>query len=121
MERALLGKRRGGVRLYDSFVFCHNMDMKRSASRKSRVFTISFPEKLAQQVVAVAEDENRSISELFREAFRSYSMERNERKLIVARAEAAKRGPVRYTEADVESLVHEIRAENRARQKKKTA
>ena len=104
--------------LYEIVVFCHNRSMKTPTPRASRVFTVSFPEKLAKQVIAVANEENRNISELFREAFRSYRMERNERKLIAARAEAAARGPARYTEADVESLVDEIRAENYARRKK---
>jgi metal-responsive CopG/Arc/MetJ family transcriptional regulator len=92
--------------------------MKTSSRRSSRVFTISFPESLAKQVVAVAREEDRTISELFREAFRAYRMERNDRKLIAARAEAAERASVRYTEADVEALVDEIRAENYARRRK---
>lgn len=92
--------------------------MSSSRARTSRVFTISFPEELAKQVVAVADEESRNISELFREAFRTYRMDRNERKLVAARAEAAERGLSRYTEADVESLVDEIRAENYARRKK---
>lgn len=104
--------------LYDNFVLCHTKGMKAPSRRSSRVFTVSFPEALAKQVVALADHENRNISELFREAFRCYQMERNERKLIAARAEAAARGPLRYTEADVESLVDEIRAENYARRKK---
>jgi metal-responsive CopG/Arc/MetJ family transcriptional regulator len=40
--------------------------------RASHVFTISFPDELANQVVAVAQEESRTISELFREAFRTY-------------------------------------------------
>lgn len=92
--------------------------MKRTSSRKSRVFTISFPEKLAEHVIAVAEEENRSISELFREAFRSYRVEKSHRKLEQIRAAVAARGPARYTEEDVEALVEEIRAENYARRKK---
>ncbi len=95
---------------------------KRSPSRTSRVFTISFPPELAKQVDAVAKEESRTISELFREAFRAYRMERFEQKLIAARAEAAKRGPTKYTEDDVEGLVDEVRAERYARgQRKKTA
>jgi metal-responsive CopG/Arc/MetJ family transcriptional regulator len=101
--------------LYEIVVFCHNRGMSRaiktSRRRSSRVFTISFPDPLAKQVIAVAKDENRNISELFREAFRAYLMERNERKLIAARAEAAKQGPIPYTEDDVEALVHEVRRE----------
>jgi len=97
--------------LYDKFVICNNLSMNTSRVRASRVFTISFPEDLAKQVVAVAEEESRNISELFREAFRTYRMERNERKLIAARAEAAERSPNNYTEEDVEAFVDEIRSE----------
>jgi metal-responsive CopG/Arc/MetJ family transcriptional regulator len=92
--------------------------MKTANRRSSRVFTISFPEALAKQVVAVADEEDRNISELFREAFRNYRLDRIHRKLEVYRAEAAARGPVKYTEEDVETLVHEVRAENSARRKK---
>ena len=106
------------IDLYDNVVFCHNLCMATSPTRNSRVFTISFPEELAKQVVAVAEEESRNISELFREAFRAYRMERRHRILAAARAEAAARGPVRYTEDDVEGIVDEIRAEQFARRKK---
>ena len=92
--------------------------MKTARVRTSRVFTISFPEELAKQVVAVADEESRNISELFREAFRTYRMELNHRKLIAARADAAARRPVKYTEDDVEALVDEIRSENYRKRKK---
>jgi Arc/MetJ-type ribon-helix-helix transcriptional regulator len=104
--------RNPGKRLYDNFVLCHNKDMSRPARRASRVFTISFPEELAKQVVAVADEESRNISELFREAFRAYRFERIHNKLDVIRAEAAKRVTHHYTEDDVEALVDEIRSEN---------
>jgi predicted transcriptional regulator len=98
--------------LYEIVVLCHNIGMSPSPKRASRVFTISFPEELAKQVVAVAAEENRNISELFREAFRSYRMDRAERKLDTIRAAVAARGPSRYTEDDVEALVDEIRSEH---------
>jgi metal-responsive CopG/Arc/MetJ family transcriptional regulator len=91
--------------------------MNAPRARNSRVFTISFPEDLAKQVVAIADEESRNISELFREAFRTYRMERNERKLIAARADASKRVPGRYTEEDVEAFVDEIRSEEYKRRK----
>lgn len=91
--------------------------MRSSRARTSRVFTISFPEELAKQVVAVADEESRNISELFREAFRTYRLERIHRKLDRARAEAAARGPSQYTEDDVESIVDEIRSEHYAERK----
>jgi Ribbon-helix-helix protein, copG family len=76
--------------------------------RTSRVFTISFPEPLAQQVEQVARDESRNISELFREAFRLYKLQ-----LIDKQLEAIRRTlpPTSYTPDDVESLVHEVRLE----------
>jgi hypothetical protein len=98
--------------VYDNVVLCHNQAMKPSRNRSSRVFTISFPEDLAKQVVAVADEESRNISELFREAFRAYRMERNERKLVAARADAATRVSHHYTEDDVEALIDEIRNES---------
>ncbi len=88
--------------------------MSASRKRASRVFTISFPADLADQVTAVAEEESRNISELFREAFRTYRRDRIHRKLEQFRAEAAARSPVKYTEDDVEALVDEIRGENYA-------
>jgi predicted transcriptional regulator len=110
----------GISKLYDNVVFCHTCNMSASRSRKSRVFTISFPEALAKQVTAVAEEESRSISELFREAFRAYKMERMRIRLDGIRSEAAKRATQHYTEDDVEALVHEIRIEN-LRKRRKTA
>lgn len=103
--------------LYDKIVICHNVSMSASRPRTSRVFTISFPEELAKQVVAIAEEESRNISELFREAFRAYKMERNERKLVAARADAATRVSHRYTEDDIEAMVDEIRSEQYMRRK----
>ncbi len=94
--------------------------MSASRKRASRVFTISFPADLADQVTAVAEEESRNISELFREAFRSYRMERMRRRLSDIRAEAAKRVTHHYSEQDVETIVDEIRSEN-SRKRKKTA
>ena len=40
--------------------------------RTSHVFSVSFPQELADQVFSVAREESRTISELFREAFRIY-------------------------------------------------
>ena len=105
-------------RLYEIVVFCHNDRMSASRSRTSRVFTISFPEELARQVVAVAKEEDRNVSELFREAFRTYRRDRIQQKLEAARAEAATRVTHHYTEEDVEAIVDEIRSQQYARRKK---
>jgi metal-responsive CopG/Arc/MetJ family transcriptional regulator len=86
--------------------------MSISRSRTSRVFTISFPENLAEQVEQVAKQESRNISELFREAFRTYRLERIQRKLTTTRKTVAARSlREKYTEDDVERLVDEIRSE----------
>jgi len=92
--------------------------MSTSRRRASRVFTISFPEDLAKQVVDVADQESRNISELFREAFRAYRIDKMHQKLERLRAEAAARGPVKYKESDVEALVAEIRRKNSAKRMK---
>jgi metal-responsive CopG/Arc/MetJ family transcriptional regulator len=85
--------------------------MSSSRSRASRVFTISFPEDLAEQVEEVAKQESRNISELFREAFRTYRLERIHRKLAATRKAVTARNRTQYTEDDVEGLVDEIRSE----------
>ena len=41
--------------------------------RKSKVYTISLPPELAQKAEALAKRDSRTMSELFREAFRTYS------------------------------------------------
>lgn len=93
--------------------------MSLSRSRTSRVFTISFPEDLAVQVEQVAKQESRNISELFREAFRTYRLERIQRKLAATRSAVAARNRTAYGEEDVERLVDEIRSELSAGRKRK--
>ena len=85
---------------------------KKPTTRKTRVFSISFPEDLALQVDAVAKAESRTTSELFREAFRGYRMDQMRGRLAEIRADAAKRVAQRYIEDDVEAIVDEIRSES---------
>lgn len=92
--------------------------MKQTTRRSSHVFTVSFPKALARQVIAVAKEEDRTLSELFREAFRSYQFDQMHRKLETIRAKAAKRVTHHYTEDDVEAIVDEIRSENFNKRKK---
>jgi len=90
-----------------------------SRSRRSRVFTISFPEDLALQVDLVARRESRNISELFREAFRIYRLESVHRQLERSRAAARRRRPQPdHEQLNVESLVDEVRS-TRTRKKRK--
>ena len=102
----------GRERLYDKVVSkWHNGCMSTSRSRTSRVFTISFPEELAEQVEQVAKQESRNVSELFREAFRAYRFERIQRRLSTARKTAALSAPKGQAADDIERLVDEIRSE----------
>lgn len=99
---------------------CDNQAMSVSRSRTSRIFTVSFPEDLAKQVDRVARQESRNVSELFREAFRSYRLAHMHQQLDEARIQARDRKPQpQYTETDVERLVDEVRAETAAGGKKK--
>jgi metal-responsive CopG/Arc/MetJ family transcriptional regulator len=70
--------------------------------RSSHVFTISFPEELAKQVVSVADEESRTISELFREAFRTYQMERVQRRRMATCRIAAERRSLQAPEDGIE-------------------
>jgi hypothetical protein len=80
-------------------------------TRSSRVFTISFPEELAKQVVAVAVEESRNLSELFREAFRTYQAERIQRKLMATRRVPAERTSRQGPEDGVEPPTDEAGGE----------
>ena len=44
-----------------------------ATARKSKVYTISLPPELARRAEALAQRDSRTMSELFREAFRTYS------------------------------------------------
>ncbi len=91
--------------------------MSAPRTRASRVFTISFPEELAKQVVAVAEEESRTISELFREAFRTYRVERIRRKLPAAFMATAKPEAGQRPEDSVEPAARKMRGEQTSRKR----
>jgi predicted DNA-binding protein len=85
-------------------------------ARRSRVFTISMPPEMAAAAQYLAKRENRTMSELFREAFRAYD-ERQVAKFIDEMGEYARtRNPHGYTEADIPRLIDEVRAEMLAEQ-----
>ena len=76
--------------------------------RTSRVYTISLPPELALKAETLAKRDSRTMSELFREAFRSYYAQQARRTLEEIGEYAASRNPV-YTEADVHRLIKEVR------------
>jgi CopG family transcriptional regulator/antitoxin EndoAI len=77
--------------------------------RTSRVYTISLPPDLARKAEALAKRDSRSMSELFREAFRTYYAQDARKTLMEIGAYAETRNPG-YSESDVPRLVKEIRA-----------
>jgi hypothetical protein len=96
-----------GSPLYDKVILYNNPDM--STGRSSRVFTISFPEDLARQVEETAKEESRNVSELFREAFRTYRMERARRRLQADLEYAQTRNREGFGPNDIEEFVDQIR------------
>jgi len=81
--------------------------------RRSRVFSISMPPEMAASAQARAKKENRTISELMREAFRVYERDEITRLFAETAAYAATRNPRGYTEEDIPRLIDEVRAEMR--------
>jgi predicted DNA-binding protein len=90
------------------------------ARRTSRVYSISLPPELARKAESLAKRDSRSMSELFREAFRAYYAQDARRALREIGEYAEARNPG-YSEADVPRLVKEVRAEKRARRTPRTS
>jgi predicted transcriptional regulator len=89
--------------------------MATTTRRKSKVYTISLPRELALRAEALAQRDSRTMSELFREAFRAYSIQLERRTLESIGEYAASRNPEGYTMADVPRLIKEVRAEKAGR------
>ncbi len=91
--------------------------MPPAAQRKSKVYTISLPPELAQRAEELAQRDSRTMSELFREAFRTYSAQQSRRALDELGEYAEGRNPKGYTETDVPRLIQEVRAEKPRRRR----
>ena len=76
--------------------------------RTTRTWTISLPPALVREAERTAKEENRTRSELVREALRLYLEERRWRKLQRNTAFRAQALGLR-TEEDVDRLVHAVR------------
>ena len=87
-----------------------------TSTRTSRTFTVSFPPDLAEQVERLAAKESRTTSELFREAFRAYRIQRVKAAFEDLRALAQANNSEVYSEEDIERFVDEVRAERWAAQ-----
>lgn len=68
------------------------------------IINVSMPPALAKRVEKVAKEENRTKSELLREAFRRYEFDRDWAKIRAWGEETARRMNIR-TEDDVERIV----------------
>jgi len=86
--------------------------------RTSRLFTISFPPDLAAKAVALAQRDSRTMSELFREAFRVFYAQ-DVRKTMNEIGEYAVSRPSALTEADVPGLIREVRESNPSKNRAK--
>lgn len=79
--------------------------------RTSKTLSISLPPAQLKDVEKLAKRENRTMSELIREALRRYKIEREMDEVnAYGRAQAAKLG---ITEADVVPLIHQLRKQQR--------
>ena len=76
--------------------------------RTTKTWTISLPPKLVKEAEQAAKQENRTKSELVREALGRYLEERRWRKLQKASAEKTRNLGI-STEDDVDRLVHDVR------------
>ena len=91
-----------------------------ATSRTSKTYTISLPPDLASKAEFLARRDSRTMSELFREAFRNYYARQTQDLFDEAAAYAATRNPHGYTEADVPRLIKEVRASKPPRPAKAT-
>jgi CopG family transcriptional regulator/antitoxin EndoAI len=85
-------------------------------TRTSRVYTISLPPELARKAEALAKRDSRTMSELFREAFRTYYAQQS-RKVLEEIGEYASRRSPGYMETDVPGLIKEVRSVTPARRR----
>lgn len=81
--------------------------------RNSRVVSVTFPPKMLEQAERLAREENRTMSELLREAFRCYQRRRQAWREIFAYGEAKARELGISSEEDVVRMIHEFRARQR--------
>jgi CopG family transcriptional regulator/antitoxin EndoAI len=91
-----------------------------TAKRKSKTYTISLPPEMAERAEAIAKEESRTMSELFREALRVYQAERALKVFREAAEYGVTLNPNGYSEEDIPALVKEIRAEMWAERQRKS-
>jgi Arc/MetJ-type ribon-helix-helix transcriptional regulator len=85
----------------------------------TKTITVSFPLELAVQAEQLAKMESRTMSELLREAFRTYRAGAVRKRLVAGNAYAQGRALQPYEKQDVEGMVDEARAELDAKRRKR--
>lgn len=85
--------------------------------RTTKIISITLPPPLFEQAQALARQENRTMSELMREALRRYQREREWEKIRAYGTMAAEQAGVK-TEEDVVNVIHEFRREQKSRTEK---
>jgi metal-responsive CopG/Arc/MetJ family transcriptional regulator len=81
--------------------------------RTTKVLSITLPEAMLKEAKKRAKKENRTMSELVREALRRYEALQSLRELQAYGEERARAAGI-LTEEDVDRVIHEYRAEKRA-------
>lgn len=81
------------------------------SSQPYRKLSISLPESLAVQVEQAAEEESSTVSELMRQAFRSYRAQQVKQRLEAGHEYARERNIHNHQLTDVQRLVEETREE----------
>lgn len=79
--------------------------------RTTKQFTISMPPEMAESVIDQAKRENRTVSELMREAYRAYREKQIRAIFEEIQQEVQANNPMGYTADDVPRLIKEVRQE----------
>ena len=86
------------------------------ANSSCRTLSVSFSSQFADQLERMAEEQGKATGELLEEAFRTYRLEQVRHALKATQEEFRRHNPMNCTEADVERLINEYRAEEAAAQ-----
>lgn len=81
--------------------------------RSTKVLSISLPEEMLSEAEALAKEENRTMSELVREALRSYKREREGWRTLIEAGKAKGRAAGITSEDDVVEAVRSVRESKR--------
>jgi Arc/MetJ-type ribon-helix-helix transcriptional regulator len=83
----------------------------------AKTISFSLPEDMAREINELAERERRSVSEVMREAWRTYRVDQFARLAARTASYAEQHNPMGYTEADVPKLIREVRSQLHTRKK----